>query len=796
MVATVAADQEWKSSLMPRDNAVKRTSVTDATDVAIVLVEPEGAPLTTHTLEVLRSLTPAGARIVVARSATAPGLPLGITEHGLPTQTSPERARNLVLRDTPEAYAAFLNPRVQVYPGWLDEALTLLDHREELSCVSLGIEGQPGQRVSVTCWPNPTAAPVLRRAPLLYAPLDAMVVRSGHFRAIGGFDERLVGGGSDFDLGWRLWLAGGSVAQTPSALLRLEGEAEIAEPAAPLSDRYRNSLATLFKCYDDDHMNRALPAALVSVPHELDASATRMAIAGFRAWLPDLRNDRRTVQAGRRRADSEILPMFDQAIDTFLETVEGGSDVSVGFDLQQAFGARRKVLVVTGDVLTEKMAGPAIRAWQICETLSVEHDVHLVTTASLCRITSDRFSVEAADLKRLEALEQWCDVIVLQGFVLLHAPALRSTTKVMVVDMYDPIHLETLEMSKRDADGPRATQVRTAVDTLNEQLGRGDYFICASSKQRDFWLGQLSALGRVNPQNYDADPMLRKLIDVVPFGLPDQDPKVSRKAIKGVVPGIGAEDEVILWGGGIYNWFDPLVLIKAIDRLRQNRPNVRLFFMGVRHPNPEVPEMKMSIDARTLADELGLTNKYVFFNDGWVSYEDRQNYLLDADIGVSTHLEHAETAFSFRTRILDYLWAGLPIVATSGDGFADIIEAEQLGLVVPPENVESLERALAQLLEDKEFAAVCRKNVDEIRGTFIWSLVLRPLTDFCRSPRRAPDLIHLGGVNPSPSPKAAARWQQDARIVLALYEDGGARLVIRGARQRLRRRLMKKQQYL
>jgi hypothetical protein len=36
---------------------------------------------------------------------------------------------------------------------------------------------------------------------------------------------------------------------------------------------------------------------------------------------------------------------------------------------------------------------------------------------------------------------------------------------------------------------------------------------------------------------------------------------------------------------------------------------------------------------------------------------------------VSTHYEHVETTFAFRTRILDYLWAGLPVVATGGDAF-------------------------------------------------------------------------------------------------------------------------------
>src|SRR5664280_3299763 len=46
-------------------------------------------------------------------------------------------------------------------------------------------------------------------------------------------------------------------------------------------------------------------------------------------------------------------------------------------------------------------------------------------------------------------------------------------------------------------------------------------------------------------------------------------------------------------------------------------------------------------------------------------YTERSDHLLDADVGVSTHFDHVETEFSFRTRILDYLWTGLPIVATT-----------------------------------------------------------------------------------------------------------------------------------
>ena len=37
-----------------------------------------------------------------------------------------------------------------------------------------------------------------------------------------------------------------------------------------------------------------------------------------------------------------------------------------------------------------------------------------------------------------------------------------------------------------------------------------------------------------------------------------------------------------------------------------------------KHPNPNIPTMKMADETRNLADELGLTGEPVFFNDAWV----------------------------------------------------------------------------------------------------------------------------------------------------------------------------------
>jgi glycosyltransferase involved in cell wall biosynthesis len=436
------------------------------------------------------------------------------------------------------------------------------------------------------------------------------------------------------------------------------------------------------------------------------------------------------------------------------------------------------------------MAGPGIRAWQIATILALEHEVTLVTTLR-CGLSSDSFVVRRVDDVELGRLVAASDVVIFQGNLMMEHPSIEKTDRIVVADIYDPFHLEVLEQGKELPAFDRRFATRTSKEVLNQQLMRGDFFLCASPKQRDFWLGQLAAVGRINPATYDEHENLNSLIAVASFGVSDEPPRHTRDVLKGVVPGIGRDDKVILWGGGIYNWFDPLTLLRAVDKLRRRMPNVRLFFLGVKHPNPHVGEMRMAGATRNLALELGLLDTHVFFNEDWVLYDDRQNYLLESDVGVSTHLDHVETEFSFRTRVLDYFWSGLPVVATSGDSLSELIERRGAGITVPPGDVDALEDALFRVLDDGDVHAACATACKELADEFRWSTVLRPLVEFCRAPRRAPDLVDPLMATTITDPFRVRRFrrrlERDLGIVSEHLREGDLRsLALRVRRRALR----------
>ncbi|HLF24913.1 MAG TPA: glycosyltransferase family 4 protein [Anaerolineae bacterium] len=397
------------------------------------------------------------------------------------------------------------------------------------------------------------------------------------------------------------------------------------------------------------------------------------------------------------------------------------------------------------------LSGPGIRYWEFARVLSAcaELDVTLVTVPGI-RAEHPQgqapFRLQASrDEAHLQQLAANAQVVVAPGAIISLYPALRKIRPPLVVDLYIPLLLEELQRTPSHPLAEQSLFFDRLRRNVSAQIIAADFILCASEKQRDYWLGALSALGRINPYTHADDPTLRRLIDVVPFGLPSEPPRRTRRVLKGIYPGIGPNDKVIFWGGGVWDWLDAPTLIRAMARLAERRPDVKLFFMGVKHPNPQERERKVLAETIALSQELGLLNRTVYFNE-WVAYEERSNYLLEADLGVSLHRDHLETRFAFRTRFLDYLWAGLPMLVTRGDVLSEEVERQGLGRVVEPGDVAGVAQALVELLATPNLRETYHPRFERVAAAYRWEVVAQPLVAFCQSPRLAPDKGYLRGA--------------------------------------------------
>jgi GT2 family glycosyltransferase/glycosyltransferase involved in cell wall biosynthesis len=742
---------------------------------------------------------------------------------------------NLGVSNATGSIVAFLNNDARPHRAWVRAAVEVLRGDRDVAAVASKVMDWDGTRIDYVdgglTWYGMGYKPHVgmlddgahdTARDVLFGTGAALLVRRDVFTQLGGFDERFFMFCEDVDLGWRLNLRGYRVRYEPRSIAYHRHHASLrgADPARETYLLERNALAALYKNVSDETLATVLPAALALAvrratargecdPTELEMtrrsadpetagvlSVPRVTMAGvyaidrFVEMLPALTASRRVEQAARVRTDADLLPLMRNALERTSPEIPyllAHDAIVEALGVAQVYGARRRILVITADAVTQRMAGPAIRAWNMAEVLSGEHDVRLISLNPHCSPPPADFDARHVPPRQIDPELAWAQLVVLQGHVLEQIPSLKTSNHIVIADVYDPMHLEQLEQTRELGDDRRAQIVDAVTAVLSTQLRRGDFFLCASDRQRHFWLGHLAAIGRLSPTIYDADPTTRSLLAVAPFGLPGKPPQRTGPGLRDALE-LGSRDKVVLWAGGVYSWFDPLTLLRAVHALRTEHDNLRLVFLGMRHPNPDVPEMGMAGQTRRLAEALELTGNQVFFNESWVPYADRQNWLLDADAGVTTHFEHVETTFAFRTRVLDYLWAGLPIVTTDGDAFAELVAAEELGVVVPAEDPTALAAALQRVLYDDAFAAGCRERITAVAQRYTWEATLAPLIEFCRRPRPAPDRLRGDtAVTTINRLGVTAILRRDAALARSYLAAGGPGEVARRAAGRLRR---------
>ncbi len=391
------------------------------------------------------------------------------------------------------------------------------------------------------------------------------------------------------------------------------------------------------------------------------------------------------------------------------------------------------------------MAGPGIRYYEIGKALSRYYKIALAAPNNDNDMPASEKDLTFYSLKTTQSLKKLYTnsaVVICQGYVTAKFPFLLTGKVPLIIDLYDPLHIEMLAINDAalQSRGVKSLYEKT-LDMLLAQLKYGDFFICASERQRDFWLGMLSSVKRINPLTFKKDNSLRNLIDIVPFGFPQNPPTKTKSVLKGVYPGINPTDKVILWGGGIWDWLDPITPIKAMAKIEKCRRDIKLFFLGIKRPSQKGKVLTNAVqNTIETARKYNLLDRVVFFNKGWVPYEERHNYLLEADVGLITYKNTIETHLSWRTRTLDYIWADLPIICNNGDCLSQLVAEKKLGIVLDNSCEKNLADAILSTINNrdkKEF----KNNILKEKKDLTWENAIKPLIKFCGSPQRAADKV-------------------------------------------------------
>jgi hypothetical protein len=330
--------------------------------VTVVIPTYDNAKLLRECLDAVRALTYPREQLeaIVVDNASEDGTAdllkkhyPNITHIRLERNTGFAPACNLGAARGSGEYVAFLNDDALPEPGWIEALLSGLRAGGEATvCAASHIRSRDGQEVefngaSANLFgvgrPSPASTPPAEGDPLLFASGGAMLIHRRTFLDVGGFDPEFFAYFEDVDLGWRLWVMGHRVVYAPGAVVRHVGGATGSRSAS--HRRYTlwecNALATVLKNYEDGNMERILSAALLlqykrailsagsafqpddyllTAPKDTNtANVERLpkvsvahlaAINRFNRLLPHFMQERRRIQAFRKRPDAEILPLL------------------------------------------------------------------------------------------------------------------------------------------------------------------------------------------------------------------------------------------------------------------------------------------------------------------------------------------------------------------------------------------------------------------------------------------------------------------------------------------------------
>lgn len=289
----------------------------------------------------------------------------------------------------------------------------------------------------------------------------------------------------------------------------------------------------------------------------------------------------------------------------------------------------------------------------------------------------------------------------------------------LILDAYVPIYIE---VSARGAKDMNEEYVNYAADLQrhNHTLRRGDYFLYANPAQEQLYSGVLSALGIINPFSYrDA-----RLISA-PFGIHRDAVVAGENPYKDL--GIKKDDFVVLWFGGIYPWFRIEEYLDAIKQL-STQSKIKFVFVGGKNPFNANPDIARQYD-KTLefAKKHSLTDKSVHFID-WVDFDTRVNWFRHASVIVSLNQPGEENKYSWRTRVMDFVWGEAAIITNGGDPLSEEMIENNAAMRINALSSDAIVHAIKQLKNNPNDLKKIQKNVRNLKDKYYWDTVTKNLS--------------------------------------------------------------------
>jgi glycosyltransferase involved in cell wall biosynthesis len=281
--------------------------------------------------------------------------------------------------------------------------------------------------------------------------------------------------------------------------------------------------------------------------------------------------------------------------------------------------------------------------------------------------------------------------------------------------------------------------LETQIAFLRQVLRKGDIFSGCGRAQCHMLVGELAMAGRLNRWTFGYE-FTRIILPGSPpapgaaaGGSLSAAPRPERHFL--AQHGIGDGDFVVLWCGGYNTWTDVDTLFGGLEAAMQNNP--QLHYVSVGANTYSAPDNVYERLTRLVANSP-FAHRYHLL--GWRPWSEMASFYRESDVGINIDALHYETIFGTRTRLVEMIAAGLPVVTSLGAELSYLLRDAGAALAFSVGDAQGLGQALAQLAGDDQLVQrMARAALHYARNDLSFATTTQPLAEWVAAPAVAPD---------------------------------------------------------
>jgi glycosyltransferase involved in cell wall biosynthesis len=199
--------------------------------------------------------------------------------------------------------------------------------------------------------------------------------------------------------------------------------------------------------------------------------------------------------------------------------------------------------------------------------------------------------------------------------------------------------------------------------------------------------------------------------------------------------GIGEESFVVLWCGGYNTWTDVETLFKGLVWAMERDPKLCYLSLGAHTyeaPDNVYTRFEQMIQHSPYRDRFHLL--------GWQPWADVPKYYRASDVGINIDALHYETLYGTRTRLVEMIGAGLPIITSTGAELSYLLQEQGAARTFTIGDWQGLGQELLGLATDGDSClALAAKAYAVAKDELSFGQTTACLREWVRHPRLAPD---------------------------------------------------------